>query len=442
MRKRKRTILFGALGLLVVGAIVLSLPPVWSRVVYHVREIYIDIFYKLNPPEEDVFNPSQNATPDEVATAVKATLIAMQPATSTPTITPTPEATQMPTPTLTPLPPSGYLKGVRPEGQLWSNCGPATLAMNLSYWGWSGDQYDTRAALRPNERDKNVMPYEIVDYVNSSTDLSAIQRMGGDLNTLKALVSIGVPVLLEKGYEPENWIHEELGWMGHYNLVIGYDDAKSAFITMDSYLLAMIEYDSRSAVTGYEVTYADMEHYWKHFNNVFIVVYPPDLENDVLNTLGPLADENYSYQKAYDQAVADTTAFTEPQDLFFAWFNVGTSLVKLQDYMGAARAYDMAYSIYPTIPEQYRPYRMLWYQTGPYYAYYFAGRYPDLINLTTLTINAESEHLLEESYHWRALAEIQLGNTAAAVEDLRHALKVHPGFAPSYEQLVELGETP
>lgn len=185
-----------------------------------------------------------------------------------------------------------------------------------------------------------------------------------------------------------------------------------------------------------------MSHFWRAFNNVFIVVYPPGYENDVNNALGTLADETASYQVAYERALADTTTYTEPQDLYFSWYNVGTSLVKMQDYVNAAAAYDKAFLLFESIPEKSRPYRMLWYQTGPYYAYFYSARYQDLINLATTTIDAEAERVLEESFHWRALAEIQMGEYSAAISDLRQALKAHPGFAPSYDYLVSLGETP
>ena len=65
-----------------------------------------------------------------------------------------------------------------------------------------------------------------------------------------------------------------------------------------------------------------------------------------------------------------------------------------------------------------------------------------MISLATTTLDAEVEHILEESYHWRAMAELQLGQQDAAIADFENALRVHPGFAPSYEQLVQLGVTP
>ena len=439
MRKNNKGLFFGFLGIVLLGGIiVLSLPSVWSKVSYHVNQIYNDIFYKLNPPQQVVFSPSK-ITPDLIGTAVSGTLQAAN-SQSTPTAQSTATPTLQPTATQIPLPASVYLKGVRPEAQMWNNCGPATLSMTLSYWGWGGDQKDTAAVLKPNQRDKNVMPYEMVDFVNEHTDLQALIRLGGDLYTIKALLNAGFPVLVEKGFEPANLAKE--GWMGHYNLVIGYDDSKQVFYTQDSYLLALLKYEDRASSTGFEVTYDDMVKNWRAFDDIFIVVYPPDKENDVLNTIGALSDETNSYRLAYNRAVQETSTLSEPRDRYFAWYNVGTSLVKLQDYQGAATAYDTAFSIYPTIAENSRPYRMLWYQTGPYYAYYYTARYQDVITLATTTLDAESEHILEESYHWRGLAELAAGQQDAAIEDFKNAVRVHPGFAPSTQQLEDLGVTP
>jgi hypothetical protein len=61
----------------------------------------------------------------------------------------------------TPLPQNVFLKGIQHEYQTWNNCGPATLAMALSYWGWDGDQRPIAAFTKPNPRDNNVMPYSI-----------------------------------------------------------------------------------------------------------------------------------------------------------------------------------------------------------------------------------------------------------------------------------------
>lgn len=433
--KKGIKILIGFCAALIICGIVLVLPPVWDRAVYYGHEFYAEIKYALFPPAEAVFTPGESDS-EFIATSVAATI---QSSFTTPTVTQsTSIPTIEPTPTFTPLPPHIYLDGITPEPQMWNNCGPATLSMNLSFYNWGHTQVDTAAILKPNQRDKNVMPYEMADFVNNHTDYNALVRMGGDLRTLKALVNAGFPVMVEKGFEPADLKKE--GWMGHFNLVIGYDDTRQLFITQDSYLLVHEDYDT--SLPGFEVTYADMEKNWRAFNFVFLVVYPPEKQNDVLNALGPLADETLAYQTAYQRAVKETTTLTDARDVFFAWFNTGTSLVYLQDYAGAASAYDTAYNLYPNIDTVSRPWRMLWYQTGPYYAYYYTGRYQDVIDLADHTLDAMSEPVLEESYHWRALAELALGDRDAAISDFRNALDVHESFGPSLYQLQQMGETP
>ena len=70
------------------------------------------------------------------------------------------------------------------------------------------------------------------------------------------------------------------------------------------------------------------------------------------------------------QRASDEIFSTSGRDQFFAWFNRGTNLMELQDYIGAAAAYDEAFNIYSGLDPETRPWRLLWYQTGPYWAYY------------------------------------------------------------------------
>ena len=94
--------------------------------------------------------------------------------------TTTPETT--PTPVPTPILPAGYqLQGVGFEYQGWNNCGPATITNALSFYGYANNQ--TRAAqwLKPNGEDKNVSPWQMVEFVNtqvSELPVFAINRNG------------------------------------------------------------------------------------------------------------------------------------------------------------------------------------------------------------------------------------------------------------------------
>ena len=429
MRRRSTltTILLAlaAVALCIGGAAAAStLPPVQERIGWRLSEARASIRYALFPPEESVF------TPDPTLVAmVQATLTAFAP-TITPTALPSPDSPLAPTPTPAPsptaLPAAIELTGVRHEYQKWNNCGPATLSMGLSFWGWAGDQRPVAQFTKPNPRDKNVMPYELADFVNSQTGLRAITRPNGDLELLKSLIAAGFPVIVEKGFEGYGFE----GWMGHYALITGYDDARQRVMTQDSYISS-----------NFPFPYDDLMTYWGNFNYTYIVVYPPEREAEVMALLGDQADEATANESAAERASQEIFQLSG-RDQMFAWFNRGTSLAALDDYAGAAAAYDEAFRLdaeMVTTDPEHRPWRLLWYQTGPYKAYFYTGRYADVINLATQTLANMSEPVLEESYYWRGLAWEAVGDVPGAIEDLRTSLEHHPDFEPALFELRRLG---
>ncbi len=419
------------LSLAALSVAVYFLPPVHSRLAWRVDAARAKIKYALRPPEHVVFQPQEGpAQSPAAATRRPSATPAPSPSPSPPpqeTYTPAPTAS--PTASATPLPDAVLLEGVRHEYQQWNNCGPATLAMALSFWGWQGDQRDTAAYLKPNPRDKNVMPYEMAGYVNDETDLQAVWRVGGDADTLKRLLAAGFPVVVEKGFEGVSFD----GWMGHYGLLVGYDEAASTFWVFDSY---------EGPENAFTIPYARVFDYWPHFNYTYIVIYPPERESEVMALLGPDADETENYRRAAKRASEDIFAAETPRQQFFAWFNRGTGLVYLDDYAGAAQAYDQAFAIYPQIPEEERPWRLMWYRTGPYWAYFYTGRYYDVITLADSTLDAMSEPVLEESYYWRALAKEALGDVDGAIADLREAVRLNPNFGAAEYHLNRLTSAP
>ena len=100
---------------------------------------------------------------------------------------------------------------------------------------------------------------------------------------------------------------------------------------------------------------------------------------------------------------------------------LGSNLLALEDYSGASAAFDQALAVYPTIPEDQRPWRVMWYQDGPYEAYYHVARYQDIINLANTTFFALGEYTLEESFYWRGMAKRALDDYNGAVFDLKKA---------------------
>ena len=410
------------------------LPPVHERLSWRVAGLRSRMFYFFNPPGETAFTPGQQ---EQMQALVGMTLTATAPevtptvepsVTSTVLVTPTPTITPTFTPTPTPIPGAVSLSGVRHEYQSMNNCGPAAFSMALSYWGWDGNQSIAKTWLRPHPDDRNVMPYEMVNAVQTHTDLEALMRWGGDVEMIKQFIAAGFPVLIERDMGDVR-PHED--WTGHYGVISGYDDGRGRLILQDSFVQP-----------DYPLAYEDLNRYWRAFNHVYIVIYPPERESEVLSILGPHADVTYNHQHAAQKA-QEAIPTLEGRDLFFAWFNYGTSLVNLGDYYGAAQAYDHAYNeVYPTIPSAARPWRMTWYQTGPYFAYYHTGRYQDVIDLATFTLVNTGVREIEETWVWRGRARLALGDETGAIEDFRTALNYHPGWEVAKTELRNLGITP
>lgn len=430
---RKQSILFilsgtGLLCALCLGGVVaMQFPQVNERLTWRVEGLAARVRRAINPPQAVFFVPVEAPAPTTEPAPPSAVTRVLSP-----TVTPSPAAPEetatpqtSPTPTATPLPERVALAGIVHEYQQFNNCGPANLAMALSYWGWQGDQRDTRSFLRPNLKvdDKNVNPSEMVEYVERFAGMQAFVRYGGDLDLLRRLIAAGFPVLIEAGHHPpDDW------WMGHYLVVSGYDDQQGKLLVQDSLVspdLAM--------------TYDELARgWWRDFNYVLIVVAPPERAAQALELLGPYADPQQSFQIAALKASQEIPDL-QGRDQFFAWFNLGSSRVGLGDYQGASEAYDQAFALYAGLSEAMRPYRLMWYVAGPYEAYYYSGRYEDVVNLANTTFAWVGQPVLEESYYWRGMANLALGKQNLAITDFQKAAGLNPNYAPPRDELIKLG---
>jgi tetratricopeptide (TPR) repeat protein len=316
------------------------------------------------------------------------------------------------------------LTGLHHEHQGWNNCGPTTLAMALSYWGRSETQYDAAPALKPDPEDKNVSPWEMESYTRG-LGLGALVRVGGTLEQLKALVRAGFPPIVETWY-----VRDASDQLGHYRLIVGYDDAAQQFITYDSL-------HGPDVVIGYQ----DLDELWRVFNRVYLIVYAPEQWEELASVLGPDLDVATMYEQALE--VARSEAVNPPEScvayaacadwVTFSWFSVGSNLTSLGRHAEAAVAYDQARQLG-------LPYRMLWYQFSPYESYYATGRTDDVIALADATL-ATSDNL-EESYYWRGMARLAQDDASGAQADFETALRYHESWPPAVVALAELGDSP
>ena len=340
--------------------------------------------------------------------------------TVTATLQPTPTPTLVPTrtPTPWPLPDNARLEGIQHQFQTWNNCGPATLAMSLSFFGDQVVQEQTAAVLKPDPEDRNVSPQEMADYVNEQTPYRAISRANGDLETLKRLLSNDMPVIIETGIDPPGEFRW-LGWYGHYLLPVAYDDQLEQIWVYDSWFGTSEEPLTNANPDGRVISYEDLQKDWAQFNRSYVALYREEQEPLLREIIGPDMDDEAMWQAALDRAGDDINK--EPQNAFF-WFNLGTNYVALADYEDAAVAFDQARAIG-------LPWRMLWYQFGPYEAYLNTGRYDDILLLADATL--QDRPYFEESYYYRGLALAELGDSDGALASLERAASFNPNFEPA-----------
>lgn len=308
---------------------------------------------------------------------------------------------------LPPIPPSARLSSVKHVWQTWNNCGPATVTMALSAIGKAETQPAAVAFLKTSPEDKNVNPNELVDYIRSRGALSE-WRTGGDLMTLKRLVAAGIPVMVEVGFE-----YDPGDWMGHYRLIVGYDDPAGRFIAFDSY---------QAPGQNVPQPYGAFDANWRAFNRTFLPVYLPSQAAEVTAIAGS-PDDPSLLDRAVARAVEDAEA---NPTIAFAWFNVGTSLVAVNRHDEAAAAFDTARRLK-------LPWRMLWYQFAPFEAYLGAGRNQDVLTLADTNIAQFSQ--LEESHYYRGRALQALGRYAEARAAYGLALRANGRFIPAYHFL-------
>ena len=407
-KKRKRPIFFLVIliALLILGLFIYQIPRI-NRAVNYRLDIALIYFRKIINPVSNLPTPAvknEAEIPDPAVTTE-----------SSPTLSPEPTVTPMftPTATLVPTPIPNQLHLIPPaydeikDKQDWNNCGPATMALYLRYFGWAGDQFDISKVIKPTRDDRNVNVEELVYFVHNKTGwLNAEFRVGGDLDTLKRLIAAGIPVMIEETFTTDRqyWPDDDQ-WSGHYLLITGYDDAAQEFTVHDS-----------EVGPNQKMNYAVLDQKWESFNRVYIMVYTPENEENIKRALGEDWDVNVNRQKAL--AAAEKAALSQPKNAF-SWFNVGTNLTYFEKYYEAAAAFDTARTL--GLPQ-----RMLRYQFGPFIAYFHSLQTDELMTLTKYAL--EITRTSEEAMLWRGWAEYRRGNSAQALSYFRNALGIRPDY--------------
>ncbi|MEN8241219.1 MAG: tetratricopeptide repeat protein [Chloroflexota bacterium] len=311
-----------------------------------------------------------------------------------------PTATSTTTPTPEPLPGSVYLEPPAWQRQDINNCGPASLALYLNYYGWEGDQFDISDVIKPERADRNVNVEELTYFAwNYAGWLPLIHRVGGDIQLLKTLIANGIPVMIEEGDRlAESYWPDDDMWAGHFLLLTGYDDEQGIFYAQDTFRQQDLL-----------VSYTDTDARWKYFNRMYLVAYLPYQEDTVRQILGAQWDAAQNRQHALEVAQAEIDA--DPEDAL-AYFNLGSNLVYFERYAEAVTAYDQSRVL--GLPQ-----RMFRYQFGPFHALFQTGRTDDLLALIDYAMDITPNS--EEAWLWRGWALYQQGDYDGAIAAFRRS---------------------
>ncbi|MBV8083664.1 MAG: C39 family peptidase [Chloroflexi bacterium] len=232
---------------------------------------------------------SPNASP--VAAASVAPSAAAQPVTislaqapdveASPSVPPKPAVAIMATPDAIRLPGFVYIR------QTLNNCGPASIAEVLHYWGVEQTQDQARVALRSSSDDRGMWPYPVPAYVGK-LGMASLMGVNGTPEMIKALVANGFPVILAEAVSATDRT-------AHYREIEGFDDNAQTFVSTDSYL-----------GPNHTISYDENKKIWTG-NQRFMVIYPPD-KQPVLDAV--LASVNWNKDAVYQ---ADLQKLLHPE---------------------------------------------------------------------------------------------------------------------------------
>ncbi len=328
--------------------------------------------------------------------------VAVMPVVSAPAPVPEPTAPAIP---VLPEPSSAKLltNGVHVY-QTFNNCGPASLAMALSYFGITQDQATLADALRPyrNQRGDNddksttleelarkALEYDFVPYA----------RVNGDITLLRQFIAHDMPVIVRTLFTEDDDV-------AHYRIVKGYDDSAREIV-----------YDDSMEGKNLRVSYDDFEELWRDFNHEYLALVPPEQYSIAETIVGEERDPDVAWRNA--MRAAEDVLLVNPNDVR-ARFNLSIALYHTGDREQARTEFERV--------EGALPFRALWYQTEPVEIYLALGDYARVLSLTE-RILANHNKAYAELYVLRGRAYRAQGDIVRAREEFEQAVLYNKNLA-------------
>ncbi len=269
--------------------------------------------------------------------------------------------------------------------QTFNNCGPASLAMALSYHGINVTQEEMGKALRPyqvknGDNDDKSTTLEEMGKKAEEYGFTVYFRPGGTIETLKGFIAYDMPVIARTWTKPNEDI-------GHFRLVRGYDENLKQILQDDSLQNKNLWF-----------SYDEFNSMWDKFGYEYLVLVPDDKLAIAQAILGEDLDERVAWEKS----AAETSGL-----------NRSVALYHLGDYQGSVREFEAV--------ENSLPFRALWYQLEPIQAYYQLKNYDRVFTITDEILN-NGNRANSELYLIRGQIYEDQGNIDAARTEYEKAV--------------------
>lgn len=159
--------------------------------------------------------------------------------------------------------------------QTVNNCGPASVAEVLHFWGIDKSQGELSAILR-HGNPIGMSTDDLADYLPT---IGMAEYIGnhGTQGVIKELLANGFPVIVSQFVSSRD-LHT------HFRAIDSYDDEGQYFVSSDPLLEAR-----------HRISYKEFDQIWVPYDQTFVVIFPPDKRQALETTLARAAFDGPSW---------------------------------------------------------------------------------------------------------------------------------------------------
>lgn len=233
----------------------------------------------------------------------------------------------------------------------------------------------------------------------------AYHRPSGDIELIKQFIANDIPVVTRTLTS----VDEDIG---HYRVVIGYDDARQQILQNDSL-------QGRELWFDYNL-FLDL---WKPYSYEYLVFVSPDKMNLAEAILGVNADKATVWRTTATRL--EQEAKNNPSDVQLQ-FSLAVAYYNIGEFQRSVNTFESI--------ENQLSFRTLWYQIEPLLAYQKLGLYDELSTRIENILNNHNR-AFSELYQIRGEVYLAQGRVAEAKQEFELALIYNRNFEPAKQSL-------